>query len=105
VFKNGVLKKNIWIQDEEDNRSLKKELHNLYSSPDIISMVKSGRMSWTGHVARIVGIRLRTSYQLEDLEVRRMSYSIMWHRAVLLEFTEVLVECIDSIFRVEDLVE
>jgi hypothetical protein len=29
------------------------ELHNLYSSPDIIRQVKSRRMRWTGHVARM----------------------------------------------------
>jgi hypothetical protein len=27
------------------------ELHNLYSSPDIIRQVKSRRMRWAGHVA------------------------------------------------------
>jgi hypothetical protein len=30
------------------------ELHNLYSSPSIIRMIKSRRMDWAGHVARIV---------------------------------------------------
>jgi hypothetical protein len=29
------------------------ELQNLYSSPDIIRKVKSGRMRWAGHVARM----------------------------------------------------
>jgi hypothetical protein len=29
------------------------ELHNLYSSPSIIRMIKSGRMRWAGHVARM----------------------------------------------------
>jgi hypothetical protein len=28
-----------------------KELHNLYSSPSIIRMIKSRRMRWAGHVA------------------------------------------------------
>jgi hypothetical protein len=27
------------------------ELHNLYSSPNIIRMIKSRRMRWVGHVA------------------------------------------------------
>jgi hypothetical protein len=30
----------------------KEELHNLYSSPSIIRMIKSRRMRWAGHVAR-----------------------------------------------------
>jgi hypothetical protein len=29
------------------------ELHNLYSSPSIIRIIKSKRMRWAGHVARI----------------------------------------------------
>jgi hypothetical protein len=29
------------------------ELHNLYSSPNIIRMIKSRRMRWGGHVARM----------------------------------------------------
>jgi hypothetical protein len=29
------------------------ELHNLYSSPNIIRMIKSRRMRWTEHLARI----------------------------------------------------
>jgi hypothetical protein len=28
------------------------ELHNLYSSPSIIRMIKSRRMRWAGHVLR-----------------------------------------------------
>jgi hypothetical protein len=28
------------------------ELHNLYSLPNIMRMIKSGRMRWAGHVAR-----------------------------------------------------
>jgi hypothetical protein len=30
-----------------------KELHNLYSSSDIIRQNKSGRIRWAGHVARM----------------------------------------------------
>jgi hypothetical protein len=29
------------------------ELHNLYSSPSIIRMIKPRRMKWEGHVARM----------------------------------------------------
>jgi hypothetical protein len=32
---------------------INEELHNLYSSPDIIRMIKSRRMRWAGHVARM----------------------------------------------------
>jgi hypothetical protein len=30
-----------------------KELHNLYCSPSIIRIIKSRRMKWAGHVARM----------------------------------------------------
>jgi hypothetical protein len=30
-----------------------KELHDLYSSPSIIRIIKSRRMRWEGHVARM----------------------------------------------------
>jgi hypothetical protein len=29
------------------------ELHNLYSSPSIIRIIKSRRMRWAGHVAQM----------------------------------------------------
>jgi hypothetical protein len=29
------------------------ELHDLYSSPDVIRQIKSRRMRWAGHVARM----------------------------------------------------
>jgi hypothetical protein len=31
----------------------KEELHDLYSSPSIITIIKSRRMRWAGHVARM----------------------------------------------------
>jgi hypothetical protein len=38
------------------------ELHNLYPSPDMIRMIKSRKMKWEGHVARL-GER-RTAYRV-----------------------------------------
>jgi hypothetical protein len=38
------------------SKHFNEELHNLYSSPNIIRMIKSRRMRGTGHVARM-GIR------------------------------------------------
>jgi hypothetical protein len=35
----------------------KEELHNLYSSPSIIRMIKSWRMRWIGHVAQMREMR------------------------------------------------
>jgi hypothetical protein len=39
-----------------------KELHNLYSSPNRITMIKSNRITWTGYVARTV--EKRNSYRI-----------------------------------------
>jgi hypothetical protein len=33
------------------------ELHDLYSSPSIIRIIKSKRMSWAGHVTRMGKMR------------------------------------------------
>ncbi|KAJ4443146.1 hypothetical protein ANN_04796 [Periplaneta americana] len=57
VFENKVLRK-IFVakRDEvtEDWRKLHNtELHALYSSPDIIRNIKSRRLRWAGHVARM----------------------------------------------------
>jgi hypothetical protein len=40
------------------------ELHNLYSSPSIVRMIKSRRMRWAVHVAGIG--EKRNSYRLES---------------------------------------
>jgi hypothetical protein len=41
-----------------------KELHNLYSSPYIIRFIKSKRIRWAKHVARIVGGRGECMYDI-----------------------------------------
>jgi hypothetical protein len=55
VFKNSVL---IFGPKREEDGSWRKlhndELHSLYSSPNIVRVIKSMRKRWAGHVARIV---------------------------------------------------
>jgi hypothetical protein len=57
VFKNRVLRRIFGPKRDEVTgkwRKLhKKELHDLYSSPSIIRIIKSRRMRWKGHVARM----------------------------------------------------
>jgi hypothetical protein len=57
VFENRVLKRIFGPKRDEvmgDRRKLHNgELHNLYSSPDIIRQIKSRRMRWAGHVAQM----------------------------------------------------
>ena len=38
------------------------ELHYLYSSPNIIRVIKSRRIEWAGHVARMVSINAYTVF-------------------------------------------
>jgi hypothetical protein len=55
VFENRVLRSIFGPKRDEETGEWKKlhsgELHNLYSSPDIIRQMKSRRMRWAGHVA------------------------------------------------------
>jgi hypothetical protein len=56
VFENRVLRRIFGPNTEVTGgwRKLRnEELHNLYSSPSIIRMIKSKRMRWSGHVARM----------------------------------------------------
>jgi hypothetical protein len=57
VFENRVLRRIFGPKRDEvmgDRRKLhNEELHNLYFSPHIIRMIKSRRMRWAGHVARM----------------------------------------------------
>jgi hypothetical protein len=59
VFENRELRRILGPKRDEvtgDWRKLhSEELHNLYSSPNIIRMIKSRRMRWAGHVARMGG--------------------------------------------------
>jgi hypothetical protein len=56
VLENRVLRKIFGLKREEDGswRKLRNdELHSLYSSPNIVRMIKSRRMRWAVHVARM----------------------------------------------------
>jgi hypothetical protein len=57
VFENSFLRKIFGPKRDDVTEEWRKlhneELHNLYSSPDIIRQVKSRRMRWAGHVARM----------------------------------------------------
>ncbi|KAJ4448727.1 hypothetical protein ANN_00118 [Periplaneta americana] len=57
VFENKVLRKIFGAKRDEVTGEWKKlhnaELHALYSSPDIIRNIKSRRLRWAGHVARM----------------------------------------------------
>jgi hypothetical protein len=56
VFENRVLRRIFGPKREEDGswrKSHNDEIHRLYSSPNIVRVIKSRRMRWDGHVARM----------------------------------------------------
>ena len=57
VFENMVLRRIFGPRRDEVTgewrRLHKKELNDLYSSPNIVRVIKSRRMRWAGHVARL----------------------------------------------------
>ena len=56
VFENMVLRRIFGLRRDEvtgEWRRLHNDLNDLYSSPNIVRVIKSRRTRWTGHVARM----------------------------------------------------
>jgi hypothetical protein len=57
VFENSELRRTFGPKRDEVmggwRKLHKEELHNLYSSPNLIRIIKSRRMRWAGHVAQM----------------------------------------------------
>jgi hypothetical protein len=73
VFENRVLRKIFGPKRDEMTRGWRKldnELHNLYSSPSIIRMIKSRRMRCAGHVARMGRRGMHIGYWWENQKER-----------------------------------
>jgi hypothetical protein len=66
VFENRVLRRIFGPKRDEVTGGWRKlhneELHNLYTYPNIIRMMKSRRMRWAGHVARMERRGLNIGY-------------------------------------------
>jgi hypothetical protein len=70
---NGVTREIFWPKKEEVTRNWRQlhnwELHDLYSSPNIIRVISSRRMRWAGHVARSSGRReIYTGFRWGDVK-------------------------------------
>jgi hypothetical protein len=71
VFENRVLRRIFGPKRDEATgkwrRLHNEELNDLYSSPNIIRVIKSRRMRWAGHVARMGKREVHAEFWWEDL--------------------------------------
>ena len=75
VFENRVLRRIFGSKRDEVTGEWKKlhneELNNLYSSPNIVRVIKSRRMRWAGHAASIGERRGSSRVLVEKPEGKR----------------------------------
>jgi hypothetical protein len=110
VFENRVLKRIFGPKRDEvkeDWRKLhKEELHNLYASPNIIRMIKSRRMIWAWHVARMGEEEKKTAYRIlvEKPEGKRPlgRPRCRWVDNIKIDLREIGWVCMDSIDVAQD---
>jgi hypothetical protein len=65
MFENRVLRRIFGPKRDEiigGWRKLHNEVHNLYSSPSVIRMIKSSRLRWAEHVACMRGRVMHTRF-------------------------------------------
>ena len=56
VFENRILRHIYGFKRDENGewrRLYNEKLHSLYCSPNIVSVIKSRRLRWAGHIARV----------------------------------------------------
>jgi len=74
VFENRVLRRVFVLKRDEVTREWRKlhneELNDLYSTPNIVRVIKSRRMRWAGHVARTGEDGSCTGFWWENLRER-----------------------------------
>jgi hypothetical protein len=95
VFENRVLRRIFGPKRDEITVEWRKmhsgELHNLYTTPDIIRRIKSSRKRWAGHVARmgegrnVYRVLVEKSEGKRSLERPRRS----WEDGIKMEFRDV----------------
>ena len=69
MFENRVLRNIFGLRRDEVTGEWRR-LNDLYSSPSIIRVIKSRRMRWAGHVARMGGGEVYTGFWWENLRER-----------------------------------
>jgi hypothetical protein len=107
VFENRVLRKIFGPKREEDGSWRKlhnDELHSLYSSPNIVRVIKSRVLRWAGHVARMGEGRGVYGVLVGRLEVRRPlgRPRRRWEDNIKLDLREIRIDRANWIQLVQD---
>jgi hypothetical protein len=103
VFENRVLRRIFGPNRDEVTGEWRKlyneELHNLCSSPDIIRQVKSRRIRWAGHVARMGEERKLYKVLLGKPEGKRPlgRPRRRWEDGIRMDLREIRLGCVDWI--------
>jgi hypothetical protein len=103
VFENRVLRRIFGLKREEVTGEWRKlyneELHNLYSFPDIMRQVKSRRMRWAGHVARLGEERKVYNVLVGKREGKRPlgRPRRRWEDGIRMDLREIGLGCVDWI--------
>jgi hypothetical protein len=108
VFENRVLRGIFGPKGDEVTGEWRKlhsgELHNLYSSPDIIRQIKSRRMRWAGHVARMR--KGRNEYRVFGGKARRKKPlerpRCRWEDGIKMDVSEIGWGCVEWIQLAQD---
>jgi hypothetical protein len=101
VFENRVLRRIFGHKREEVvggwRRLHKEELHNLYDSPNIIRVIKSRRMRWVGHIARMREMGNGYNILVGKLEGKRPLGGPMrrWEDNIRMDLREIGWEVVD----------
>jgi hypothetical protein len=103
VFENRVLRRIFGPKRDEVTAEWRKfhneELHNFYSSPYIIRQVKSRRMRWAGHVARMGEERKVNKVLMGKPEGKRPlgRPRRRWENEIIMDLREIGLEGVDWI--------
>jgi hypothetical protein len=101
VFDNRVLRKIFGLKRDELTGKWRKlhneELNNLYPSPNILRVIKSRRMRWAGHAARMGEGRGVYRVLVEKPEGRRPlgRPRRRWEDNITMDLREVGCGCVD----------
>jgi hypothetical protein len=97
VFENRLLRRIFRPKREEDGSWRKlhnDELHSLYSSPNIVRVIKPRRMRWVGHVARMEERRgvYRISVGRPEGKILLGRHRRGWEDNIKMDLTEIGIE-------------